>query len=50
VVRQPYNFHDGVLLMEPVTNADRDAAPRLNDMAFTQASHGNCVLNGRTNS
>ena len=36
-VPQPYNFHDGVLLMELVTDADGDAAPRLNDVAFTQA-------------
>jgi RIO kinase 1 len=34
-VPQPYNFHDGVLLMELVTDADGDAAPRLNDVAFT---------------
>ena len=34
-VPKPYNFHDGVLLMELVTNADGDAAPRLNDVAFT---------------
>ncbi len=33
-VPQPYNFHDGVLLMELVTDADGDAAPRLNDVAF----------------
>nr|WP_326530391.1 PA4780 family RIO1-like protein kinase [Rhodoferax sp.] len=36
-VPQPYNFHDGVLLMELVTDADGDAAPRLNDVAFTHA-------------
>jgi RIO kinase 1 len=36
-VPQPYNFHDGVLLMELVTDADGDAAPRLNDVAFTTA-------------
>lgn len=36
-VPQPYNFHDGVLLMELVTDADGDAAPRLNDVAFTPA-------------
>ena len=36
-VPQPYNFHDGVLLMELVTDAHGDAAPRLNDVAFTQA-------------
>ena len=34
-VPQPYNFHDGVLLMELVTDAQGDAAPRLNDVAFT---------------
>jgi RIO kinase 1 len=34
-VPQPYNFHDGVLLMELVTDADGDAAPRLNDVSFT---------------
>ena len=33
-VPQPYNFHDGVLLMELVTDANGDAAPRLNDVAF----------------
>jgi RIO kinase 1 len=33
-VPQPYNFHDGVLLMELVTDAHGDAAPRLNDVAF----------------
>jgi RIO kinase 1 len=36
-VPQPYNFHDGVLLMELVTDADGDAAPRLNDVTFTPA-------------
>ncbi len=34
-VPKPYNFHDGVLLMELVADADGDAAPRLNDVAFT---------------
>ena len=34
-VPRPYNFHDGVLLMELVTNADGAAAPRLNDVSFT---------------
>ena len=34
-VPQPYNFCDGVLLMELVTDAKGDAAPRLNDVAFT---------------
>lgn len=35
-VPQPYNFFEGVLLMELVTDAHGDAAPRLNDVAFTQ--------------
>lgn len=34
-VPQPFNFHEGVLLMELVTDAHGDAAPRLNDVAFT---------------
>ena len=34
-VPQPYHFHDGVLLMELVADANGDAAPRLNDVAFT---------------
>ena len=34
-VPTPYNFCDGVLLMELVTDAHGDAAPRLNDVAFT---------------
>ena len=34
-VPKPYNFHDGVLLMELVTDAEGDAAPRLNDVVFT---------------
>jgi RIO kinase 1 len=34
-VPKPYNFHDGVLLMELVTDAHGDAAPRLNDCDFT---------------
>jgi len=34
-VPQPFNFADGVLLMELVTDADGDAAPRLNDVSFT---------------
>ena len=34
-VPQPYNFCDGVLLMELVTDAHGDAAPRLNDVRFT---------------
>ena len=35
-VPRPYNFHDGVLLMELVASADGEAAPRLNDVAFTR--------------
>ena len=34
-VPKPYNFCDGVLLMELVTDANGDAAPRLNDVAFS---------------
>lgn len=36
-VPQPYNFADGVLLMELVTGEDGDVAPRLNDLALTAA-------------
>jgi RIO kinase 1 len=35
-VPQPYNFHDGVLLMELVVDAEGDAAPRLNDVEFSR--------------
>lgn len=31
-VPRPYNFHEGVLLMELVTDAEGNAAPRLNDV------------------
>ena len=31
----PYNFHEGVLLMELVTDANGEPAPRLNDVVFT---------------
>ena len=34
-VPKPFNFWDGVLLMELVTDAHGDAAPRLNDVSFT---------------
>ena len=34
-VPKPYNFHEGVLLMELVADANGDAAPRLNDVAFS---------------
>jgi RIO kinase 1 len=36
-VPKPYNFHEGVLLMELVCDAEGAAAPRLNDVAFTPA-------------
>ena len=35
-VPQPYHFFDGVLLMELVSDEHGDAAPRLNDVAFTR--------------
>ena len=34
-VPKPINFHEGVLLMELVCDANGDAAPRLNDMHFS---------------
>jgi RIO kinase 1 len=34
-VPRPINFHEGVLLMELVCDAQGDAAPRLNDMHFS---------------
>jgi RIO kinase 1 len=34
-VPRPYNFHEGVLLMELVTDDQGNAAPRLNDLQFT---------------
>ncbi len=34
-VPKPFNFFEGVLLMELVTDAQGDAAPRLNDVQFT---------------
>jgi len=47
-VPQPFNFADGVLLMELVTDADGDAAPRLNDVMFTpeQARQHHATLIG----
>jgi RIO kinase 1 len=36
-VPQPYGFHEGVLLMELVADADGNAAPRLNDVEFSEA-------------
>ena len=34
-VPRPYNFHEGVLLMELVVDEHGEAAPRLNDLDFT---------------
>src|SRR5512141_1272580 len=34
-VPRPYNFHDGVLLMELVADEHGNAAPRLNDLVLT---------------
>lgn len=34
-VPKPYNFYEGVLLMELVTDEHGHAAPRLNDLSFT---------------
>jgi RIO kinase 1 len=36
-VPKPYNFHDGVLLMELVADAQGEAAPRLNDVPYNAA-------------
>jgi RIO kinase 1 len=36
-VPRPSNFHDGVLLMELVADEHGDAAPRLNDLNFSEA-------------
>jgi RIO kinase 1 len=36
-VPQPYNFVEGVLLMELVTDENGDAAPRLNDLVMSSA-------------
>lgn len=45
-VPTPYNFYEGVLLMELVADADGNAAPRLNDLAFTpeEAREHHCFL------
>jgi len=47
-VPRPHQFHDGVLLMELVVDADGNAAPRLNDIAFTpdeaRAHHATLLL------
>jgi RIO kinase 1 len=36
-VPEPYGFHEGVLLMELVADADGNAAPRLNDVEYSEA-------------
>ena len=36
-VPRPYNFHEGVLLMELVVDAEGNAAPRLNDLELEPA-------------
>ena len=47
-VPMPHNFLDGVLLMELVTDEHGEAAPRLNDVAFTpdeaRAHHATLLL------
>ena len=47
-VPRPHNFHDGVLLMELVADGDGDAAPRLNDLSFSEADalHHHATLIG----
>lgn len=41
-VPAPYNFCDGVLIMELVTDAEGHAAPRLNDLTFTPERAREC--------
>jgi RIO kinase 1 len=45
-VPKPYNFHEGVLLMELVTDAEGNAAPRLNDVELSpqEARHFHGLL------
>ncbi len=38
----PYNFHEGVLLMELVTDANGDPAPRLDDVEFSADEARTC--------
>ena len=43
----PYNFYEGVLLMELVVDADGHAAPRLNDISLTAEQarlHHQCLI------
>ena len=37
-VPTPYNFYEGVLLMELITGADGNAAPRLNDVQLSETT------------
>jgi len=41
-VPKPYNFYEGVLLMELVVDEDGNAAPRLNDIAFSAEDARKC--------
>ncbi len=41
-VPKPFNFHDGVLLMELVVNEHGDAAPRINDVLFSAEQALDC--------
>jgi RIO kinase 1 len=41
-VPQPYNFMEGVLLMELVTDENGDAAPRLGDLALSETQAREC--------
>ena len=47
-VPRPYGFHQGVVLMELLTDADGHAAPRLNDLVLTEAQalefHGMLIV------
>ncbi len=41
-VPRPYNFHEGVLLMELVAGADGEPAPRLDEVEFTSEEARTC--------
>ena len=43
-VPKPFNFYEGVLLMELVTDANGNAAPRLNDVELTAEQARICLL------
>ena len=46
-VPKPYNFHEGVLLMELVADVHGEAAPRLNDLEFSPEearAHHECLI------